>query len=100
MRYSYSRSAYSYINRGVRVFSYVVAINYNHVPGTAPTSNRLTMPYYKGNKIWLHVGTGIAGTSAGCVGTSQAGMSNIVRWLNPAHHPVIIMGPHSTVTHR
>jgi L,D-peptidoglycan transpeptidase YkuD (ErfK/YbiS/YcfS/YnhG family) len=93
--YQRSTSAYSTVLEGTRVFSYVVAIGYNRVAGTPPSSTRTTMGYAKGTQIWIHERhrTG----SAGCIGTSRAGVVKVLRWLNPAAHPVILMGPHSTI---
>ena len=91
LRYEYSHSKYSFIVQNARVFSYVLAINYNHVVGTPPSSTRTTMGYAKGTKIWLHERH--KSGSAGCIGTTRAGMVRILRWVNPAAHPVIIMGP-------
>ena len=93
--YQYSPRTYSTIIGGVRVFSYVVAIGYNHVVGTPPSSRRTPGPYSRGNQIWLHERH--AGGTAGCLGISRAGMVRTLRWLNPAAHPVILMAPHSTI---
>jgi len=95
--YQYSPHLYSYVYHNVRVFSYVVSINYNHVVGTPPSSTRTPGPYSWGSQIWLHQRTGLVGTSLGCVGTTRVGMVRILRWLNPKSHPVILMAPHSTI---
>lgn len=66
-------------------YAYAVDIAYNTspvVPG-------------KGSAIFLHVSTG--GGTAGCVSVSQANLLLVLRWLDPAQHPVIVMGPDSTI---
>jgi len=93
--YQYSPSSYSTILNGVRVFSYAVSINYNHVAGTAPSSTRTPMGSLRGSQIWMHETHG--STSRGCIGTSRAGMVKVLRWLNPRSKPVIVMGPHSSI---
>ena len=45
----------------------------------------------KGGGIFLHVNG--SGATAGCVSVSRERMRRILRWLNPAHDPVIVMGP-------
>ena len=93
--YQYSPRSYSTVVEGVREFSYVVAIGYNHVVGTPPSSTRTPGPYSRGNQIWLHE-RHLHGTE-GCIGIPRAGMVRTLRWLNPATHPVILMAPHSTI---
>jgi len=41
----------------------------------------------RGSAIFLHVGTGSA--TAGCVSIDQSSLQTIMRWLDPAQHPVI-----------
>lgn len=41
----------------------------------------------RGSAIFLHVGTGSA--TAGCVSIDQSSLRTIMRWLDPAQHPVI-----------
>lgn len=66
-------------------YAYAIDIAYN------------TSPVVPGNgsAIFLHVSTG--GGTAGCVSVSQPNLLLILRWLNPAQHPVIVMGPASTI---
>jgi L,D-peptidoglycan transpeptidase YkuD (ErfK/YbiS/YcfS/YnhG family) len=68
-----------------RPYAYAVAINFN----TAPV-----VPY-KGSAIFLHVRTG-SGT-AGCVSIAQSSLLQVLRWLDPARAPVIVMGPSSVI---
>jgi L,D-peptidoglycan transpeptidase YkuD (ErfK/YbiS/YcfS/YnhG family) len=66
-------------------YAYAVAIAYNTnpiVPG-------------KGSAIFLHVSTG--GGTAGCVSIAQANLLQVLRWLDPAKSPVVVMGPTSVI---
>ncbi|MFD8388868.1 hypothetical protein ACFV2N_06575 [Streptomyces sp. NPDC059680] len=71
-------------------FDYVIAIDYNRLPGTPPYD--LTRPEGddKGGGIWLHLDHG-DGTSA-CVGVSKDAMEFLLRTLDPDRHPVMVMG--------
>ncbi|QMU80674.1 L,D-transpeptidase family protein [Streptacidiphilus sp. PB12-B1b] len=71
-------------------FNYVVAINYNHVPGTSPLSAARPMGASKGGGIWVHVDHG--GPTHGCISIPQADMVALLKELDPAEHPVIVMG--------
>ena len=66
-------------------YAYAVDIAYNTTPVVAG----------KGSAIFLHVSTG--GGTAGCVSIAQSNLLQVLRWLDPAMHPVIVMGPTSTV---
>ena len=96
MPYDHDPVRYSRIQNGHRIFSYVIAIGYNHVSGTSPLSARTPGPASKGGQIWIHEGHGSA--SLGCLGTSRAGVVAMLTWADPAARPVILMGPHSAVT--
>jgi L,D-peptidoglycan transpeptidase YkuD (ErfK/YbiS/YcfS/YnhG family) len=50
----------------------------------------------KGSAIFLHVTDG--GSTAGCVALEQSQLLQVLRWLDPAKHPVIVMGPSSVIT--
>ncbi|HEY0871314.1 MAG TPA: L,D-transpeptidase family protein [Acidothermaceae bacterium] len=66
-------------------YAYAVDIAYNTnpvVPG-------------KGSAIFLHVTTG--GGTAGCVSIAQSNLFEILRWLDPAQSPIIVMGPTSVI---
>ena len=71
-------------------FDYVVAINYNHVPGTSPLSTARPMGAARGGGIWIHVDHG--GPTHGCVSLAKADMAVLLRDLDPSKHPVIVMG--------
>jgi L,D-peptidoglycan transpeptidase YkuD (ErfK/YbiS/YcfS/YnhG family) len=71
-------------------FDLVIAIDYNRVKGTSPIDPTRPQGESKGGSIWLHMDHG-SGTSA-CVSQSKANMEYLLRTLDPADHPVIVMG--------
>ncbi|MEV0844297.1 hypothetical protein AB0J21_00175 [Streptomyces sp. NPDC049954] len=71
-------------------FDYVVAIDYNRVKGTPPNDPSRPEGQTKGGSIWLHMDHG-SGTSA-CVSIPKAGMRTLLTTLDPARHPVVVMG--------
>lgn len=93
--YQHDPGYYALIDNGVRTFAYVIGINYNHVPGTPPSDRRRPAGVEAGGDIWLHVAHG-SGTH-GCVTIPAPGLAATLRWLRPATHPVIIMGPRSVI---
>ncbi len=66
-------------------YAYAVDIAYNTNPVVAG----------KGSAIFLHVGDG--GGTAGCVSISQPHLLQVLRWLDPAKAPIIVMAPTSTI---
>jgi L,D-peptidoglycan transpeptidase YkuD (ErfK/YbiS/YcfS/YnhG family) len=71
-------------------FDLVIAIDYNRVQGTSPLDPTRPQGQSKGGSIWLHMDHG-SGTSA-CVSQSKADMEYLLRTLDPARHPVVVMG--------
>lgn len=71
-------------------FDYVVAINYNRQPGTSPMNGAQPMGANRGGGIWIHVDHG--GPTHGCVSLSATHMKQLLRALDPADHPVVVMG--------
>ncbi|MGW2051858.1 L,D-transpeptidase family protein [Streptomyces sp. NPDC001858] len=71
-------------------FDYVVAIDYNRKPGTTPLDWTRPLGTGRGGGIWLHVDHG--GPTHGCVSLSKQHMKELLRTLDPALHPVIVMG--------
>ncbi|MFJ9693383.1 L,D-transpeptidase family protein [Kitasatospora sp. NPDC101183] len=71
-------------------FDYVIAINYNRVAGSSPLDMRRPMGASKGGGIWLHVDHD--GPTHGCVSIPEDKMAQLIRTLDPAAHPVIVMG--------
>ncbi len=68
-----------------RPYAYAAVINFNMSP---------VVPR-KGSAIFLHVSTG--DPTAGCVSVAQSNVLEILRWLDPARDPVIVMGPTSVI---
>ncbi|WP_043259551.1 L,D-transpeptidase family protein [Streptomyces hokutonensis] len=71
-------------------FDYVIAIDYNRVPGTPPDDAEQPEGEDKGGGIWLHLDHG-SGTSA-CVSLPKEAMEYLLRTLDPERHPVVLMG--------
>jgi L,D-peptidoglycan transpeptidase YkuD (ErfK/YbiS/YcfS/YnhG family) len=71
-------------------FDYVIAIDYNRVVGTSPNDPTRPQGQSHGGGIWLHLDHG-SGSSA-CVTLPEAGMRYLLRTLDPASHPVVVMG--------
>ncbi|MFJ4715339.1 L,D-transpeptidase family protein [Streptomyces sp. NPDC088785] len=71
-------------------FDYVIAIDYNRAKGTPPNDPTRPQGQTKGGSIWLHMDHG-SGTSA-CVSQSKADMEYLLKTLDPAQHPVVVMG--------
>jgi L,D-peptidoglycan transpeptidase YkuD (ErfK/YbiS/YcfS/YnhG family) len=73
----------------VGVFDYVVAIDFNRVPGSPVSSTAEPKGEGPGGGIWLHVDNGAA--TLACVTVSEANLVTILRWLDPGQHPVIVL---------
>ncbi|RFU83977.1 hypothetical protein DY218_24975 [Streptomyces triticagri] len=71
-------------------FDLVIAIDYNRVKGTPPNDPTRPQGQSKGGSIWLHMDHG-SGTS-GCVSLSRSAMEHLLRTLDPAQKPVVVMG--------
>ncbi|MFI0941793.1 L,D-transpeptidase family protein [Streptomyces sp. NPDC021020] len=71
-------------------FDYVVAIDYNRKPGTTPLDWTRPLGAARGGGIWFHVDHG--GPTHGCVSVSEAHMKQLLATLDPALHPVVVMG--------
>ncbi|WP_030612077.1 hypothetical protein [Streptomyces sclerotialus] len=71
-------------------FDYVIAIDYNRAKGVSPLDPTRPEGQSKGGSIWLHMDHG-SGTS-GCVSIPKSGMRYLLRTLDPAQHPVVVMG--------
>ncbi|MFJ8007696.1 L,D-transpeptidase family protein [Streptomyces fagopyri] len=72
------------------VFDYVIAINYNRQPGASPMDGTHPLGGNRGGGIWLHIDHG--GPTHACVSLSRAHMKELLRALEPAGHPVVVMG--------
>lgn len=71
-------------------FDYVIAINYNRVAGKSPLDWTMPMGPRRGGQIWFHVDHG--GPTHGCVSLPAADMITLLRTLDPARNPVVVMG--------
>jgi hypothetical protein len=71
------------------VFDYVVAIDFNRVPGSPVSSTDEPDGPQPGGDVWLHVDNGAP--TLGCVTVPRADMVAILKWLDPSQHPVIVL---------
>lgn len=71
-------------------FDYVVAIDFNRVPGRSPLDPERPDGVAQGGGIWIHVDHD--GPTHGCVSIPEQGMRFLLRHLAPTDHPVVVMG--------
>jgi L,D-peptidoglycan transpeptidase YkuD (ErfK/YbiS/YcfS/YnhG family) len=71
-------------------FDYVIAINYNRLPGRNPLDWTMPMGAQRGGHIWFHVDHG--GPTHGCVSLPAEDMISLLQTLDPAQNPVVVMG--------
>jgi L,D-peptidoglycan transpeptidase YkuD (ErfK/YbiS/YcfS/YnhG family) len=71
-------------------FDYVIAVDYNRVPGRSPLDPARPLGTHRGGGIWLHVDHG--GPTHGCVSLPQAGVRYLLLHLKVDSHPVVVMG--------
>lgn len=72
-------------------FDYVIAIDYNRVAGTTPLNKERPLGPAKGGGVWIHVDHG--GPTQACVSLPRENMEELLRALDPAREPVVVMGP-------
>jgi L,D-peptidoglycan transpeptidase YkuD (ErfK/YbiS/YcfS/YnhG family) len=72
-------------------FDYVVAIDYNRVPGTTPLDKTRPLGADRGGGVWIHVDHG--GPTQACVSLTQPHLRSLLRALDPDKRPVVVMGP-------
>ncbi|WP_251066832.1 L,D-transpeptidase family protein [Streptomyces sp. ISL-36] len=72
-------------------FDYVVAIDYNRVPGRTPLDKERPLGPGKGGGVWLHVDHG--GPTQACVSLPRDDMRELLLALDPVREPVVVMGP-------
>lgn len=72
------------------VFNYVIAIDYNRVPGTSPLDWTRPLGVHRGGGIWLHVDHD--GPTHGCVSLPQGAMKDLLKRLRVDQQPVVVMG--------
>ncbi|MFJ8199549.1 L,D-transpeptidase family protein [Streptomyces sp. NPDC096152] len=71
-------------------FDYVIAIDYNRLPGTRPDDGTRPLGQAKGGGIWLHLDHGDG--TLGCVSVPESAMRYLLRRLDPQDRPVMVMG--------
>ncbi|WP_434592821.1 L,D-transpeptidase family protein [Streptomyces sp. A5-4] len=71
-------------------FDYVIAIDYNRKPGTTPLDRARPLGEDRGGGIWLHVDH--EGPTQGCVSLTEDAMKALLRRVDPAKQPVVVMG--------
>ncbi|MFJ8542537.1 hypothetical protein ACIRFH_11065 [Streptomyces sp. NPDC093586] len=76
-------------------FDYVIAVDYNRVPGTTPLDKTRPLGEEKGGGVWIHVDHG--GPTNACVSLAEEHMRALLRALDPARKPVVVMGPASAL---
>ncbi|MFI1386551.1 hypothetical protein [Embleya sp. NPDC020886] len=76
-------------------FDQVIAIDYNRVPGTSPLDPTRPRGEDLGGGIWLHIDHG--GPTHGCVTLPAEALPVLLRALDPAAHPIVVMGDVSTL---
>jgi L,D-peptidoglycan transpeptidase YkuD (ErfK/YbiS/YcfS/YnhG family) len=72
------------------VFDYLIAVDYNRVPGHSPLDSARPLGAGRGGGIWIHVDHG--GPTHGCVSIPLADVRYLLRHLSAAAHPVVVMG--------
>ncbi|MGW1247549.1 hypothetical protein [Streptomyces sp. NPDC002535] len=72
-------------------FDHVVAIDYNRVPGRTPLDRERPLGDEKGGGVWIHVDHG--GPTQACIALEREPLRELIRALDPAREPVIVMGP-------
>ena len=77
-----------------RQYDYVAVLDYNLPHGGVTTDDsgihhaRIPANTRKGGGIFLHVTDGRS--TAGCIAIPKGAMIDVLRWLDPAEHPVIV----------
>ncbi|MFF9164321.1 hypothetical protein ACF081_29260 [Streptomyces longwoodensis] len=76
-------------------FDYVIAIDYNRVPGNSPLDETRPLGDAEGGGVWLHVDHG--GPTNACIALNKAHMLALLRVLDATRHPVVVMGPEAAL---
>ncbi|MBG0566014.1 L,D-transpeptidase family protein [Actinoplanes aureus] len=83
-------------------YAYAAVINFNRPSGVRWDAKRgeyvAGKPAHvgRGSAIFLHASG--KGATAGCVSVSRSNMVRLLKWLNPAKRPRIVMGPSKVIT--
>ncbi|MFE0698721.1 hypothetical protein, partial [Streptomyces sp. NPDC058872] len=72
-------------------FDHVIAIDYNRVPGRTPLDKERPLGADKGGGVWIHVDHG--GPTQACIALEREALRVLLRALDPAAEPVVVMGP-------
>ncbi|WP_369142367.1 hypothetical protein [Streptomyces sp. R44] len=72
-------------------FDHVIAIDYNRVPGRTPLDQERPLGEEKGGGVWIHVDHG--GPTQACIALDREALRELLRALDPAAEPVVVMGP-------
>ncbi|CAM5344063.1 hypothetical protein [Streptomyces tanashiensis] len=72
-------------------FDHVIAIDYNRVPGRTPLDKERPLGEEKGGGVWIHVDHG--GPTQACIALEREALRQLLRALDPAAEPVVVMGP-------
>ena len=93
--YDHDRSGFTGPPGREWVFDYVVAVNFNRVPGRTPLDMHRPDPTINDGGIWRNV----AGPDAtrGCISVTRGQIRATLRWLDPQASPVIVMGPRQRI---
>ncbi|MBD0710194.1 L,D-transpeptidase family protein, partial [Streptomyces sp. CBMA291] len=78
-------------------FDHVIAIDYNRVPGRTPLDKERPLGEEKGGGVWIHVDHG--GPTQACVALEREELRALLRALDPAKDPVVVMGPAPELAH-
>ncbi|MER5356782.1 L,D-transpeptidase family protein [Streptomyces sp. NPDC002785] len=71
-------------------FDYVVAVDYNRIPGASPLDQTRPLGQKRGGGIWIHVDHD--GPTQGCISLPKGRMRELLQLLDPAKKPVVVMG--------
>lgn len=76
-------------------FEYVVAIDFNRVPGAPVSDQRRPDGAKYGGGVWFHVDHD--SPTQACISIPLDDMRVLLKWLDPAKKPLVVMGPESYV---
>jgi L,D-peptidoglycan transpeptidase YkuD (ErfK/YbiS/YcfS/YnhG family) len=80
-------SSFEKMRRSDNLYKYGIVIEYN--------TNPVVKGY--GSAIFIHIWREKGKPTEGCVGMSQGDIVKIIRWLDPASKPLIVMGTNITI---
>jgi L,D-peptidoglycan transpeptidase YkuD (ErfK/YbiS/YcfS/YnhG family) len=80
-------ASFERMRRDDDLYKYGIIVEYN------------TNPVIKGqgSAIFFHLWKGKGLATAGCIALSEADLLSILRWLDPAAKPLVVMGPNATI---